>query len=82
MSYKSGALPRKAKHSKPIPKRDRLIKYLKEIIDETGIKALSHKRLQRIANLFEMKECVFNECKHEAFRYAKRVELMKSKLVM
>lgn len=72
MSYKTGDLPRKAQHRKPVPKRDRLIKYLKEIVDADGVKILSHKRLQRICNLFELPDCVFNECKREVFRYAQR----------
>ena len=81
MSYKNGELPRRANHQQRPPKRDRLINYMKELIDdEQSLKMLTHNRLQRIATLFELPECVFNECKHEVFRYGKKVEAIKASL--
>lgn len=71
---------RTAKHKKVNPKRDRLIKYLKEMVDDKGTAFLSHKRLQSIEILFELPACVFRECKHEAYRYAKKIEAIKAEM--
>lgn len=55
------------KTRRPGPKRDRLIRYLKELVkDEKTLAVLSPKRMERIRILYELPECVVDECINEA----------------
>lgn len=66
------------KTPKPGPKRDRLLKYLKELVQhENSITFLNKKRIERITILYELPSCVINECINEVSRWwSRRLELI------